>query len=326
MSPLKIGQSQAKIIAKIRALLAKTVENGCTAEEADAALAKARKLMAKHKITEDQLRDHPPEKATGRPEPPPRTAHIDEFYAFGPENKFFYTPTRTLWPKASVLSRLGADAITYLERKRDCQCMTWCPGKPMIVEDHIVMNEEWVYAEGKRTFNNYIPPKPIAGDADKAGPWRQLVERLWGDGADRVERYLAWKVQKPHIKINHGLVLGSRMQGIGKDSFMRPVRRAIGPWNFEDIAARQTLDPAHNSFLEAVIVRINEAHDLGADRFKFYDISKPWQAAPPEVLSVADKWIVRHPMFNCVNAIIGEPQNRRHVPAAGGPPARCALV
>lgn len=42
--------NMSKIESKIKALLSKTVENGCTEQEAIAALAMARKLMAKYKV------------------------------------------------------------------------------------------------------------------------------------------------------------------------------------------------------------------------------------------------------------------------------------
>ena len=44
-----------KLVKKIQNLLSKTVENGCTAEEAQLAYAKARTLMANHKISESEV-------------------------------------------------------------------------------------------------------------------------------------------------------------------------------------------------------------------------------------------------------------------------------
>ncbi len=44
-----------RIAARIRALLAKTVENGCTEEEAVAAAAKAAEMLAKHNLTVDEV-------------------------------------------------------------------------------------------------------------------------------------------------------------------------------------------------------------------------------------------------------------------------------
>jgi hypothetical protein len=42
-------------------------------------------------------------------------------------------------------------------------------------------------------------------------------------------------VQRPQEKINHALVLGGA-QGIGKDTLLEPVKRAVGPWNFEGVS------------------------------------------------------------------------------------------
>lgn len=46
-----------RIIETIKALLNKTIENGCTEEEAKAAFAHARKLMIKHKISEKDIKE-----------------------------------------------------------------------------------------------------------------------------------------------------------------------------------------------------------------------------------------------------------------------------
>ena len=59
-----------KIIEKIKALLNKTVDNGCSEEEMSAALDKARAIMDAHEITEDELRLTKEEKAVLRSEPP----------------------------------------------------------------------------------------------------------------------------------------------------------------------------------------------------------------------------------------------------------------
>ena len=63
-------------------------------------------------------------------------------------------------------------------------------------------------------------------------------------------------------------------QGIGKDTMLEPVKHAIGPWNFQEASPQQVLG-RFNGFLKSVILRINEARDLGEfDRFKFYDHMK----------------------------------------------------
>jgi hypothetical protein len=58
------------LLGKIRALLNKTMESGCTEAEAMAALDKARAMMDAHEISEDELRQTKAEAAVLRSEPP----------------------------------------------------------------------------------------------------------------------------------------------------------------------------------------------------------------------------------------------------------------
>jgi hypothetical protein len=58
------------LLKKVRALLAKTIESGCTEGEAMAALDRAQAMMAAYAITEDELNLTKEEKAILRREPP----------------------------------------------------------------------------------------------------------------------------------------------------------------------------------------------------------------------------------------------------------------
>ena len=54
-----------------------------------------------------------------------------------------------------------------------------------------------------------------------------------------------------------------------------------------------------------MILRVNEGRDLGeADRFKFYDHTKIYTAAPPDVLRVDEKHLREHYVFNVLGFII----------------------
>jgi hypothetical protein len=55
--------SREKLVDKVKAILAKTTENGCTEEEALLALTKARALIDAHEITDDELQLSREEKA-----------------------------------------------------------------------------------------------------------------------------------------------------------------------------------------------------------------------------------------------------------------------
>jgi len=59
-----MSDSRKKMLEKVKAILAKTMENGCTEGEAMAALAKARELMATYEIDEKELNAFDQEKAT----------------------------------------------------------------------------------------------------------------------------------------------------------------------------------------------------------------------------------------------------------------------
>jgi hypothetical protein len=241
-----------------------------------------------------------------QPQPPPRSASFDDFYAFLPQRKYWYVAARDLWPAETINSILGKGAATELDINKPTHGVTWIPGKPTIIKDLLVHKSGWLDKPGAHTFNLYLPPKPIGGDADKAGRWRQHGEFIWGEYHHHIERWLAHRIQFPQLKINHGLVMGSPKQGIGKDSYIAPARRAVGEWNFADVAATRAYEKFanENSFLESVILRINEAHDLGDKRFNFYERTKDWFAAPPETLMVRDLWIKQHPIFNLVGPIV----------------------
>jgi len=58
-----MNDSRKKMLEKVKAILAKTMENGCSEQEAMTALAKARELMATYEIDEKELHQFEQEKA-----------------------------------------------------------------------------------------------------------------------------------------------------------------------------------------------------------------------------------------------------------------------
>ena len=145
----------------------------------------------------------------------------------------------------------------------------------------MVMKGGKVVAEGYHTYNLYLPPTlaPVAGDAS---PWLDHIKRIYPDD---------WQpIQHPGEKINHALVLGGG-PGVGKDTLLEPVRRAVGDWNFAEASPNRILDSQYNGYRQSVIVRISEAKDLG--EYKRYDLSETLKtliAAPPDTLEVNDKY------------------------------------
>jgi hypothetical protein len=181
--------------------------------------------------------------------------------------------------------------------------MTWDPNRGEVIEGEIVADGGWFESPGQRVYNTFRPALPITGDADQAGPWLDHLKRVFPEEWPHILKWLAHRVQRAGEKINHALVLGGK-QGIGKDTLLEPVKEAVGRWNWNEITPQQMLG-RFNGFAQSVVVRINEARDLGeVDRFKFYDHSKQYIAAPPDVIRVDEKHRREFPVVNVMGVII----------------------
>jgi Family of unknown function (DUF5906) len=234
---------------------------------------------------------------------PPAAVEREDFRAYMPTHSYVYLPTRELWPGSSVDAQLGSGAAIWLDQNRSVVQMTWAPGLPMLIADRVVAEGGWIEKPGVMILNLYRPPTLVHGDATQAGPWVDLVHRVYPDDADHIIKFFAHRVQRPHEKINHGLVLGGE-PGIGKDSLCEPVKRAVGPWNCAEVSPTQMLG-RFNGFVKSVILRVSEARDLGEmNRFALYEHMKVYLASPPDVLRCDEKHIREHAVFNVCGVII----------------------
>jgi hypothetical protein len=129
-------------------------------------------------------------------------------------------------------------------------------------------------------------------------------------------------VQFAHSKINHALFLGGP-PGIGKDTILEGLKRAIGAWNFIEVSPQIIAGSTFTGYLQSVVLRVSEAHDLGdVNRFAFYEMMKTITAAPPDVHRVNEKHRPAYyiPNVNGViitsnyltNGIYLPPDDRRH--------------
>jgi hypothetical protein len=250
------------------------------------------------------------------PEPPvePRVdgVRLEDFLAYMPQHAYIFIPTREFWPAASVNARVPAvigpsgkptAPTTWLDANAAIEQMTWAPGAPLLIRDKLIAEGGWIPRGGVKVFNMYRPPIIRPSNEAKAGPWLDHARKVFSDDAEHIVKWLAHRVQRPQEKINHALVLGG-MQGIGKDTLLEPVKRAIGPWNFIEVSPQQMLG-RFNGFLKSVILRISEARDLGEfDRFGFYDHAKNYTAAPPDVLRVDEKHLHEYYVPNVTGVII----------------------
>lgn len=177
------------------------------------------------------------------PSDPAAPVTLEDFYGYA-LGGFLYIPTRDLWPAVSVNARLrpvrvGTDAeglpirikaSTWLASHRPIEQLTWSPGDPALIHDRLMAEGGWIPRTGARVFNLYREPTPAHGDPDEAGPWLDHVRLLYPDEAEHLFRWFAHRVQHPDVKCNHAIVLGGA-QGVGKDSLLEPVVRAVGSWN-----------------------------------------------------------------------------------------------
>jgi hypothetical protein len=249
---------------------------------------------------------------------------LDDFVAYSPLHKYFYTPTRELWLAVSVDSRVSPvplfdkdgepilaektgkqvkiSAASWLDQNHAAEQVTWCPGLPMEVKDKLVNDGGWFEKPGACTFNLYKASTIELREGD-ASPWIDHVRRVFPDDAEHIIAWLAQRVQRPYEKINHALVLGGK-QGVGKDTILEPIKAAIGAWNFKEVNPKQLLG-RFNGFIKSVILRVSEARDLGEiDRYGFYEATKTLAAAPPDTLRVDEKHLPEQAVFNVTGVII----------------------
>jgi hypothetical protein len=237
---------------------------------------------------------------------------VDDFYAYMPMHSYMFVPARALWPTASVNARVPPianskgkrlKASLWLDKNRSVEQMTWAPGEPLVIQHRLISDGGWINRPDCTCFNLYRPPQITAGNPAEASRWINHVRHVYGPDADHIIMWLAQRVQKPQEKINHALVLGG-LQGIGKDTILEPVKHAVGAWNFHEVSPTHLLG-RFNGFIKSVILRINEARDLGdVDRYGFYDHLKMYTAAPPDVLRCDEKNIREYSVLNVCGVVI----------------------
>ena len=229
---------------------------------------------------------------------------LKDFYAYMPMHNYIFAPSREPWPAASVNARIppiviGTDnegeditikASVWIDKNQPVEMMTWAPGMPMIITDRLIAEGGWIERKGVACFNLYRPPTIELGDASKAGPWIEHVRKIYP------------RRRRPH----HQVVCSAGATARGQD------QPRAGAWErrpghrqghddragqardraleFRGSIAARTCSARSTGFLRAVILRINEAHDMGdVNRFQFYDHMKAFLAAPPDVLRVNEK-------------------------------------
>jgi hypothetical protein len=263
---------------------------------------------------------------------------LEDFYAFMPMHTYLHIPNRgEPWPAASVNARIAPietgekddkgkektiKAATWLDQNRPVEQMTWWPGKPELIVGAMYHSGALIEQDrALKIYNTYRPPTIKPGDPNAATRWVDLIHTLYPDEAEHLISWFAHRVQRPFEKINHAIVLGGA-PGIGKDTIMVPVGAAIGDWNMTEVGPVAVMG-TFTGFLRSVILRISEARDLGdVDKFKFYEHTKTYIAAPPDILRINEKHLREYEIPNLLSVVITSnhrtngiylpPDDRRH--------------
>jgi hypothetical protein len=149
-------------------------------------------------------------------------------------------------------------------------------------------------------------PAVTGGASDAAvRPWLEHAERMIPDPAERehVLNIMAFKVQHPSIKINHGVLHAGR-PGSGKDSLWAPFLWAVGGEGKTNVATvrNEEINSQWGYAFESEVLVLNELRQPEAsDRRALENRLKPLLAAPPELISIQRKGL--HP-YDAANRLL----------------------
>ena len=141
-----------------------------------------------------------------------------------------------------------------------------------------------------------------ATDAD-VRLWLDHVALVVPDERERgiVLDWLAWVIQNPGEKPNWALVIGSTVEGIGKDMMIEPVRVALGAANVREIGP-DDLVSGYTDFIANTRLLLVEEMQM-SERKAMMNRLKPLVAAPPYTLRVNIKFEPQYEVPNIVAAI-----------------------
>lgn len=186
-----------------------------------------------------------------------------------------------------------ADAINDVDTGLTVEGATWWPGRPQFIHDWVMTARGAIAQKGAQCYNKYVPPDRSKLRADKnPDEWINHVKFLFPDPVEHEHffNFAAHAVQRPDEKVNHGIVIAGP-QGIGKDTALLPLRKAVGEWNVAEIEP-DTIGSEWNSHVQSVLLVINEVrpHDEHFRASNFYSQLKPLLASPPEMLPMREKF------------------------------------
>jgi hypothetical protein len=247
----------------------------------------------------------------------PADLQYDDLLCFAPTFQFIYKRTGSLWSAATINAKLKPidsgrkdekgrtiwiKPAVHIARTASVVQMSWCPGYSQLIRGQLLIDGGWVVHKGVTIYNTYRPPEIVPRD-EPVTLWLELIKLLYPADRLHIVNWFAHRIQRPGEKCNHCLVLGGAPR-IGKDSILAPVVAAIGPWNSRAVTPRQAMG-RFNDFLQAVMLVVSEARDLGeVGRIGFYDHMKNIIAAPPSTIRIDRKHITEFVIPNIIGVIM----------------------
>ena len=178
---------------------------------------------------------------------------LKDFHAYMPMHKFMFAPTARFVAREQRQRPLAAGPLVkrrqpvldnkgkpikmpanrWLDQNRPVEQMTWAPGEPHDHRGPADRGRRLDRARRRALFNLYRPPMPITGDAARgravARPRPQVYPRR-----RRAHHPLARAPGAAAGGEDQSRAVLGGLQGIGKDTLLEPVKRAVGPWNFQE--------------------------------------------------------------------------------------------
>lgn len=251
---------------------------------------------------------------------------LAQFIAVRATGRILHLPTMMEWPRDAVDSHVPrsewpigqtGDRITpsvYLTRTEGVPAITqyaWLPGEATpVIHDALERDGRVIPHQGSNILNLWraIELPPLRNGIFDAEPWLDHWKTIYPDGWLHAVRMLAFAMQNPGIKINHGLALTGPTR-IGKDSGLKPLAVWLSlSGNWKEATPAMMLG-TFNEHAMTKFLRLNEIEAVVDTRGRatyvvMYDHLKIYFAAPPERLPINRKGLAVLNVPNVVFLII----------------------
>jgi len=183
-----MNETRKKLLERIKAILAKTMANGCTEAEAMAALAKARELMATYEIDEKELDAFSKEKTT----------------TFATENRDPYEIKRNLCVNVGKFTRCKAyrdraEVINFAGKESDIVFAAWLLDtlQMFVMRELRAYQKKLITEKGISHSNNLTSASFVAGCAHRINEkLKELAPLDWAKTQELIVSELGMQLTK----------------------------------------------------------------------------------------------------------------------------------